>query len=144
MPVVFTFQVTSASPAPPEPVGTVSNFRRVGGELTTRLPDEVTVVPTSLEWDSYRQRTPLDGVEYQLVFTWNERSNRWVFSLYYTDGSPIVEGKVVALNTDLLLAVVDPRRPPGVLALVSSEETTEEATRDGLGDTYFVTYQRYL
>jgi hypothetical protein len=124
-------------------LGVVSSFRRIGGEFTQANPDDVEEVPVSLEWDSYRQRTELDGVEYEMLFQWNDRTNSWYFSLFFTDGSALLEGKVVALNSDLLLAMVDPRRPPGALVLIAVEETFQEPTRDQLGMDYVVTYQRY-
>lgn len=141
MPVVFTFTVVSAAPQPPG-VGSVSNFRRVGPDFVKALPQELQEVPTTVSVDSYKQRTALDGVEYEIWVQWNERVGVWFFSLYYTDGTPIIEGKALVLYQDLLLTVVDPRRPPGSLVLLPIEDTYLEPKKEEVGPQYVFTYQK--
>lgn len=145
MPATFSFSIGTPPPIPASPGRFSTIYRRAPTGITTETPDlDVSEVPTQLGWDSYYQRTELSGTEYLLLFQYNERSDAWYFSLFYTDGVAIVESKKLTLNTDLLLTVVDQRRPPGVLQLTSIEpENYNEPTRDDLGVKYVLLYAEF-
>lgn len=145
MPAAFLFSIVTPPTVPPDAVGSPVNlFRRGPDGIGTPTPSSISEVPTTTLWDSYSQRTQLTGVEYEIKMQWNERSNAWFFSLFWTDGTPIVQNKKAALNVDLLLAVVDPLRPPGSIVLSTPEPGNfAEPTREQLGDTYNLLYLEY-
>lgn len=61
------------------------------------------------------QRTTLDGRDYLLYFSWNQRESRWYLTLCDADNDPIVCGVKLVARWDLLRLVTDARRPPGKL-----------------------------
>jgi hypothetical protein len=73
------------------------------------------VIPTTGDLAAYRQTTTLDGRSYVLRFLHNPRLDRWSISIADEADVPIVQGRAVVTETDLLTGVVDPRRPPGIL-----------------------------
>lgn len=73
------------------------------------------VIPTSTTLPEYRQRTSLDGRSYVFRFLHNPRLDRWSFDLADQDESPIVSGRRIVTETDLLSGVADARKPPGIL-----------------------------
>lgn len=146
MPTTFTFTVTAPTNPPVlSPHGNYGTIHRRGlSGLTTEPATSLLEVPTATQWDSYEQRTILDGVEYALRFQWNERSNAWFFSLFYTDGRALIRNKKLTTNTDLLYALVDPLRPPGSLQLLCVEpENYNEPQRDDLGTKFVLCYAGY-
>lgn len=143
MPTTFTFLVVSTTPSTgASPVGRVGRIFRKATTGRTFIPAETFVeVPTQLGWDSYEQRTTLDGVDYSMRFQWNERSQAWCFSLFYTDGTALLRNKKVTTNTDLLYTLTGPLRPPGSMQLLCVEpENFNEPTRDDLGEKFVLTY----
>lgn len=144
MPTTFLFSIVSPVPPPDATGSPVNLFRRGPDGIGAPVPTDISEVPTTTLWDSYSQRTQLSGVEYEIKMQWNERSNAWFFSLFWTDGTPIVQNKKAALNSDLLLAVVDPLRPPGTLVLSTPEPGNFlEPNRDQLGENYNLLYLEY-
>lgn len=143
MPTTFTFLIEPPISTPSlTPNGRYTTiFRRGPNGVTTEEATSLVEVPTNLSWDSYEQRTTLDGVDYTLRFQWNERSNAWFFSLFWTDGRALLRNKKVTLNTDLLFSLVDPLRPPGSLQLRCVEpDNYNEPGRDDFGSRYVLTY----
>lgn len=49
-----------------------------------------------------RQQITLDNVPYSVLLTWNERGQGWTFSLEDRDGLPVIYGRRVVLQIDLL------------------------------------------
>lgn len=72
-------------------------------------------IPTATTLADYEQTTTLDGRDYLLRFTFNEREGFWYMSMSDQDSSPIVTGLKVAVDFPLLKRVTDARRPPGTL-----------------------------
>lgn len=72
---------------------------------------------------AYDQRTELDGVEYLLTFRWNDRRQRWAFSINGLDGSDILTGATVSLFIPLNRRAV--AGPPGVFLALPESDTTD-------------------
>lgn len=70
------------------------------------------------------QKTSLDGTPFTLRFDWNSRTERWSFSLYLDDGTPLLLGGVLVAGVDLLRTVSDDLRPGGQLMIVDFTEPT--------------------
>lgn len=71
------------------------------------------IIPTDLDNPNYQQRTSLSGTDYLLSFLYSERECRWYFSMADADGAPIISGKKMVVNWDLMRLVTDSRRPAG-------------------------------
>lgn len=66
----------------------------------------------------YQQRTRLEGRDYLLTFTFNEREERWYLSIADEAEDPIASGLKLVANWPLLWPYrYDPRIPPGELAV---------------------------
>ena len=68
--------------------------------------------------DSF-SRVVLDGVQYQIRFTWNETAKRWSFGLYTMQKEPIAVGIRLVPRFPLNLQIVDERIPTGVFGVYS-------------------------
>ena len=68
--------------------------------------------------DSF-SRVVLDGVQYQIRFTWNETAKRWSFGLYTMQREPIAVGIRLVPRFPLNLQIVDERIPMGVFGVYS-------------------------
>ena len=71
--------------------------------------------------DSF-SRVVLDGVQYQVRFTWSEAAGRWSFGLYTMQKEPIAVGIKLVPRFPLNLQIVDERFPSGVFGLYSDLE----------------------
>lgn len=69
----------------------------------------------------FRQRVTLDGAEYLLTFEWNQRAEKWFFSIAASDETKILTGvKLVADYPLLTLARWNAQCPDGELYAVDS------------------------
>lgn len=59
------------------------------------------ILPVSSQVAS-RQQIVLDDVPYYLLLTWNERAGAWVLGLEDRDGAPVILGRRVVLQLNLL------------------------------------------
>ncbi len=79
-------------------------------------------IPLRLDTPLWRMRTTLDGVEYILQFDWNDRAQRWLFSLYSLTQAPLATGVTVLGGQYPLLNF--PPILPGLLAFVDNSSAT--------------------
>lgn len=87
------------------------------------------------------QTTTLDGKRFRLRVDWNGRIERWFFDLLRDDDTPIVLGKALVTNADLLRQYrADPTCPQGVLMLVDQEGKDAEAGVLDLGTRHALWY----
>jgi hypothetical protein len=70
------------------------------------------------EFATYVQRTALDGRDYLLTVTLNQREGKWYVDLADQNGDPILYGIKLVVGWPLLRTVTDERRPPGELFVV--------------------------
>jgi len=89
----------------------------------------------------WSQRTALDGRDYVLTFDWIGRLSRWCLHLRDGDGAAIRTGMILNTGTLLLRGVVDPRRPPGELAVVDRTGRGDaDPGIDDLGERFALVY----
>lgn len=82
-------------------------------------------VPEDLPYST--QRLTLDGVDYEVSLSWNERAG-WFLGMTDTDGVVLFAPRRLALNVDVLKAFrFDARCPPGLLFAYDLNETSVEA-----------------
>lgn len=79
----------------------------------------------------YKQVTALDGVDYTLTFTYNQREDVFYLTIGDATGADIVRGLKLVCLWPLLLGQTDPRLPKGILMVVSN--TTDDSP-PGLAD----------
>ena len=80
----------------------------------------VSVIPTSSTRNHYRFNARLEKRLYTFVINYSTREDRWYLSLYRS-GTPIIEGKKITVDIDLLATIRDKAEPLGIL--LSTDET---------------------
>lgn len=73
----------------------------------------------------------IDGTEYLIRFTYNERYDYWSFGLYKGDGEPIVAMTRIVPNFPLLHYHTDAALPDGIFGCLSD---TDEVGREAFND----------
>lgn len=76
--------------------------------------------------DSF-SRVVLEGVEYQIRFTWNMLSQRWSFGLYTSQRVPLAVGIRIVPSFPLNMQIVDENFPFGVFGVITQ---LDEVTRN--------------
>lgn len=84
--------------------------------------------------------TSLDGRRYVLRVRWSERATAWYLDLETEDAQPIVQGRLVRLNRNLISGAVHPDAPAGVIAALRVGESVELPSLEGLGETVRLYY----
>lgn len=94
----------------------------------------LSVIPTVPGEPYYRQKTNLEGREYVLVFSFNERIARWYLSILDETEEPLLQGLKLVANWPLLRHYrYDTRLPPGELVVLTTDGSTEPPSLDELG-----------
>jgi hypothetical protein len=81
----------------------------------------------------WEQKVILGGVQVILEAEWNVRDEAWYLSIYKSDETPLIVGRKLTLNVDLLKLVHDEGKPQGVLAAVAITTGVSNITRDNVG-----------
>lgn len=93
------------------------------------------IIPTTPGEPYYRQKTTLEGREYILGFSYNQRIERWYLSIYDETEAPLLLGLKLMTNRPLLRHYrADTRLPPGELMAIASDGSTEPPTLNELGE----------
>lgn len=72
------------------------------------------------------QLTQLEGIEYLHRFIWLPRPAAWYLSLLDQDENPIAVGRRLNIGVSLFRHFIDPRLPPGVLAVGDLSQQGQE------------------
>jgi hypothetical protein len=101
------------------------------------------LIPTSSA-PYYTQKTKLDGRDFVLRFSYNQRIERWYLSIYDDEDTPLRLGLKLIANWELLQHYrYDDRLPPGELWVMDLTPDGSPPTLDELGEgkrcelTYF-------
>lgn len=89
-----------------------------------------------IKWysDSYwEQRVILGEEPFSLISNWNIRDETWDVSLFTSEGDPLIVGRKLVLNTNVLEQVQLEASPKGVLLVVPVSDKTTNITRDNMG-----------
>jgi hypothetical protein len=89
----------------------------------------------------YIEDIALDESVFAFKFSWNEQLDHWVLSVFASDGTPIVQGRMIANGVDLLRGCVVAGRPLGLLVAVPLDGTNEHAGYTGLGSRVGLYYK---
>lgn len=96
------------------------------------------VIPVDPSLPSWRQQTELDGVLYELSFSWNDRDGSWFLTVRTVDGETISAGMRLVPNWPLLRKVRHEDRPPGELMVFVGGG--QGITRENLGEDAVLAY----
>jgi hypothetical protein len=100
-------------------------------------------IPTHGSAPYFSQRTRLDGREFELRFSWNERERRYYLTLADSEGVPLVGALKLVANWPLLrYSRHDPRVPPGELMVIdqTGDNAPPELGELGIGRRCELTY----
>lgn len=83
--------------------------------------------------DASRQQITLENVPYSMLLTWNERAGAWVFGLEDRDNQPVILGRRVVLQLDLLSGYHHlPGMPSGVVVALDHTGQATAIAHDDL------------
>lgn len=86
-------------------------------------------------------RTTLDGREFILSFDWNDREQRFYFSIAASDGTPIMSGRKLVCNWPLTRKIAGTAKPPGILMAIDySNQAGEPPGLNDLGERVKLVY----
>ncbi len=92
------------------------------------------VIPTVQDAPYYTIRTRLEGRDYSLRFSWNERESRWYMGINSDDGVPLAIGIKLVSNWPLLRYYhFDTRLPPGEMMAIALGQDNAPPGFDELG-----------
>lgn len=104
------------------------------------------LIPTVLDAEYWTQKTRLDGRDYLLRFSYNQRLDRYFLDLLDDEETPLVQGIRLVTNWPLLRHYRwDERVPPGELMAISLQTDVTPPRFGELGEgrrvelTYFST-----
>lgn len=83
---------------------------------------EYTIISVPDMNDSF-SRVVLDGTAYQMRFTWNDTAKRWMWGLYTSDRTPIIEGVKIVPSFPINLFCVRPGLPAGAFGAITELES---------------------
>lgn len=99
---------------------------------------DVSSSTTSTRWD---QISEIDGREYQLIFSWNDRYQSWYLDILDQDSSPILYGKRLVCGVVLGRELVgDSRIWPGKLSCVATTPDASDPGQFDLGSRVLLVY----
>jgi hypothetical protein len=91
-------------------------------------------IPTVQDTPFYSLRTRLDGAEYILHFSWNQREERWYLTIADADDVTLVSSLKLVCNHPLLrFYQANPAVPPGEIVVHVLEGDTSPPGLDDLG-----------
>ena len=92
------------------------------------------VIPTTPGAPYYRQKTNLEGRDFILVFSYNERIERWYLSIFDEEETPLLQGLKLMASWPLLRHYrYDTRLPPGELMALTLDGSSDPPTLNELG-----------
>ena len=97
--------------------------------------------PTYVDLPAYTYSIQLDGVTFQLTFTYNDRMSRWMLSIADNAGNPLVGEVPVIVNYPMFDRYKVPGLPAGTLFAYDTLNTNTDPTRYELGDRVRLYYQ---
>lgn len=98
------------------------------------------LLPADPAPETYRFAVTLDGVLFQLRWRWNTRAACWLVDVFDADEEPVIYGRRVSLDVDVLRQVHHLEAPFG--ALIAYDTTTRQTPpgRADLGDRVIALY----
>jgi hypothetical protein len=100
------------------------------------------ILPVRSDFKAYRFQVDLEGVIYTLDFGYNERSERWCFSIYAQDGETLLLGDIpILINIPLHDQYVTDDLPPGRFIAMDETGQNREATSENFGTEIKLFYQ---
>ncbi len=93
------------------------------------------LIPTTPGVPYYQQKTTLEGRDFILGFSYNQRIGRWYLSIYDETEAPLLLGLKLMANRPLLRHYrANTLLPPGEFVALASDGSHEPPTLDELGE----------
>ena len=98
-------------------------------------------IPTRTDISAYTYRIQLEGVTYQLTFTFNDRMNIWFMALGDNLGNKILDDIPLAVNWDILGRFAFSGLPPGKFYAFATDGVASDPARFDLGGRVKLLYK---
>lgn len=100
----------------------------------------ILVIPVKSDAAYYDIQVVLDDVTYTLEFRWNHRLEAWFLNILDAQGVGVVRAGLRLVVNSPLNPYGAERTPPGVLVLVDTTGSNDEAGLNDLGDRHQLLY----
>jgi hypothetical protein len=100
----------------------------------------ISTIPVRSDLESYSLTIALDGTTYGFDFHWNARMGKWIFDLYDSTLSPILEDLPVYVGQFPLVRFQDARLPPGILYFFDTTGQDLDPGQDDFGTRVLMIY----
>lgn len=91
-------------------------------------------LPTRNDLPAFSYLIELEGGQFLLSYNFNQRMDRWLFSIATSTEIPILSNIVMIANTPLTAQYTDPRLPSGNFIAFDTSGTNTDPGRFDLGD----------
>lgn len=105
---------------------------------------ELFEIPLVSSESRFKIRTILDAIEVILKIDWNDRAQRYQLSVYDANENALAEGLCMNVDTEIMNRYTIEGLPKGMLTLIDTSETHEEAGLGDLGERCKLIYQSAL
>ena len=90
---------------------------------------------------AYKFKYELEGTVYSFNFRYNTRVDKWVFDILTNNEEPLVEGRPVFINYNLIGRFRDERLPPGTFICIDTTGNKLDPDDENFGVTHFFLYE---
>jgi hypothetical protein len=94
----------------------------------------VETIPVRSDIDYYAMTVALGENDFRLTFAYNTRDDRWYMDIAKADGTALVNGVPMVVDTPLLLRYTNPALPEGYLIATDTTGEGIEAAKEDFGD----------
>jgi len=94
----------------------------------------VETIPVRYDLDFYEMTVALGEVDFRLTFAYNTRGVRWHMDIAQADGTALLDGIPIVVDTPLLLRFTNVNLPAGYLIATDTTGEGIEPEKDDFGD----------
>jgi hypothetical protein len=99
------------------------------------------IIPTRTDLEYYTERVELDGVVFELTFSWNTREEVWMISVADADGVALASGVKIVVDWELFRSVSNADMPEGIMMALDTSGAGLDPGLTELGERVILLYQ---
>jgi hypothetical protein len=97
-------------------------------------------IPITSRTSNFRQKTSLDGRDFEFILRWNQRESRWYMDLNDSDGLILASGRKLVADIPLFARESSEDFPPGILVAIDMSDEEGDPGLLDLGDRVRLLY----
>ena len=97
-------------------------------------------IPTRSDYDNFIEAIDLNGIPYNIEFNYNSRTEYWTINIQDENGTAIINGLPLLVNSELYDRFRNLNIPAGPMALLNLQSKNTEIVRTDLDSTAILIY----